>query len=322
MFLLTIPAASVRAQDPDPYTEQMQQGDLKIERHQYEDALKAYKHAYELAHKTSLDAALGMAMAYRGLRAYKNVLDISADALKLAGGDKVQQAKVHNLRGTALVGLSDKPNDKRLQEAETEFRAALAANQNHDTAQLNLGITLLRMERDDEGLRELKAYVERAPKGADTAEALKMIEDPRRGRLTFAPAFSFTSDQGEYIALDDLKGKTVLLDFWGSWCKPCVMSTPGLIKLQKKFAEQSVVFLSIAHDKESSWRAYLDKNHLEWPQFLDNGDRIIRQFNVHAYPTFILLDGDGIVRARVSGYGSDTDRWIESEIRKSLKKNE
>lgn len=245
------------------YDEEMRKAELLLNRRVYEEALQAYKKAYVLKDKTSLDAALGMALAYRGLGAHKNVLDLAAEALALAGDDKLQQAKVHNLRGAALVALSDKPGDKRLQEAEGEFRAALAANENLYSAQLNLGVALLKLNRDEEGVRELKAYIERAPKGPETANTLKMIEEPRRAREAFAPDFSFTSKQGEFISLEDLKGKTVLLDFWGTWCKPCLMATPSLIRLHKKFAGQPVVFIGIAvRDQEDAWAAYIDRNEM------------------------------------------------------------
>ena len=57
--------------------------------------------------------------------------------------DAKQLASLHNMRGTALVAMSDRPDDKRRQEAEREFRAALAANDNLYVAHLNLGVTLL-----------------------------------------------------------------------------------------------------------------------------------------------------------------------------------
>jgi hypothetical protein len=46
---------------------------------------------------------------------------------------------------------------------------------------------------------------------------------------------------------------------------------------------------------------------------------VIRLFRVEAYPTYIVLDGDGIIRARKRGYGSDSEHWLESEIKKTLK---
>jgi hypothetical protein len=57
---------------------------------------------------------------------------------------------------------------------------------------------------------------------------------------------------------------------------------------------------------------------MDWPQYLDASRRVLQLFNVTVYPTFIVLDRDGIVRARRSGYGSDTDGWLEHEIKKTL----
>jgi thiol-disulfide isomerase/thioredoxin len=319
LLLLT---ASVAAQDKqDGYDEQMRKADMLVNRRQYEEALREYKKAYSLTDKSSLDAVFGMAMAYRGLGAHKNVVDLmSGDGLKLAGDDATKKAKVMNLRGAALVALSDKPTDRRLTDAEADFRAALAANPALQTAQLNLGITLLKQERDEDGRRELQRYVENAPKGADTANVLKMIEEPRRARETFAPDFSLTSKDGEFISLGDLKGKTVLLDFWGTWCKPCVMATPGLIKLQRKFAEQPVVFISVAeNDQEPQWAAFIEKNRMAWPQFFDRTRKLAAPFGVTGYPTYIVIDGEGIVRWRKTGYGSGTDGEVESEIKKTLR---
>ena len=301
--------------------EMLIKGPMPINRRAYEAALQAFKKAYALKDKTSIDAAFGMAAAYRGLGAHESVLNISTDALKLAGGDKSLQAKARNLRGASLASLSEKPTDKRLMEAESEFRIALEADPAFLPAQLNLGVTLLKMNRDEEGTRELKAYVERAPKGPETEKTLKMIEEPRRAREVFAPEFSFSTKQGERIALEDLKGKTVVLDFWGTWCGPCVMATPGLVKLHKKFAEQPVVFVGIAvGDPEPAWAAYIDKHKMDWPQFLDTSRKIVTPFAVNGFPTYIVIDGEGIVRARKSGYGSDTDGWLEDQIKRTLKK--
>ena len=220
------------------------------------------------------------------------------------------------MRGAALVSLSDKPTDKRLTEAEADFRAAKAANPELHSAQLNLGVTLLKMGHDDDGVRELKIYVERAPRGPELDNAKRMIEEPRRARESFAPDFSFTTKDGEFMSSDDLKGKTVVLDFWGTWCKPCLMATPSLVRLQKKYAEQNVVFVGVAvNDQEDAWRAYIDKNKMEWPQFIDKTRKMVMPFAVTTYPTYIVIDGEGVVRARKSGWGMDTAGWLEDEIK-------
>lgn len=180
LVTLLLTASSTAAQDKQSaYDGEMRKAEMAINRRAYEEALQAYKKAYALKDKTSIDAAFGMAASYRGLGAHKNVFDISTDALKLAGGDKSLQAKARNLRGASLAALSEKPTDKRLVEAESEFRSALESDPAFLPAQLNLGVTMLKMNRDEEGTRELKTYVERAPKGPETERILKKAKAVR-----------------------------------------------------------------------------------------------------------------------------------------------
>ena len=153
----------------------------------YEQALQAYRHAYALSGKSSYDALVGIALAYRGLGAFKEVLDACKDGLKLAGDDKAHQAQIHNLRGSAHFVLADKPDDEKLRDAEVEFRAALAANASLAAARVNLGTVLLKIHRDDEGLRELREDLDHASDGPAAENARWLIEDPRRAREPFAP---------------------------------------------------------------------------------------------------------------------------------------
>src|SRR5688572_29121331 len=99
------------------------------------------------------------------------------------------------------------------------------------------------------------------------------------------------------------------------------MATPGLVRLHKTYAEQGLVILGIAvNDQEDAWAAYIDKNKMEWPQFFDKTRKVVMPFAVSSYPTYVIIDPDGIIRARRSGYGMDTDGWIEYEIKRALKK--
>jgi hypothetical protein len=101
-----------------------------------------------------------------------------------------------------------------------------------------------------------------------------------------------------------------------------VAATPGLVKLHKKFAEQPVVFISVAeNDKEDAWSVYIEKNKMVWPQFFDATRKIAIPFNVRGFPTYIVIDTEGIVRWRTIGYNSmATDGEVESEIKKALKR--
>ena len=317
---MSFAAGTSGAQDPQTdYAVEMRNGDASLQARQYERALQSYEHAYKLTGKPSYDAIVGIALAYRGLGAFKEVLDWCKDGLKLAGDDHAREAQMHNLRGAALSALADRPDDKKLKDAEEEFRAALAANESLAAARVNLGTVLLKMRRDEEGLRVLREYLDHASNDAAAENARRLIENPRRAREPFAPQFSFTARNGESISLEQLKGKTVLLDFWGSWCTPCVEATPGLIRIRRRLSAEPVVFVGIAKDEEAPWAKFLDKNSMDWPQYRDADERLGRLFRIDGFPTYIVLDGDGILRARRTGYGSGTDAWLEREIRKTLK---
>jgi peroxiredoxin len=177
----------------------------------------------------------------------------------------------------------------------------------------------MQLNRDEEGIAEIKQYLKLEPKGSYCEMGRKLVENPRRARENFAPDFSFTSAQGEYFALDDLKGKVVLLDFWGTWCPPCVASVPDLRNLYKRYAnEPSFVFISISSDgDEGVWRQFTEKNKMIWPQYRDQDRRILRAFGVHAFPSYILIDHEGIVRRMQTGWQSPAS--LDEMVKKQVK---
>jgi len=123
--------------------------------------------------------------------------------------------------------------------------------------------------------------------------------------------------RGQRHTLSGLSGKVVVLDFWGSWCPPCVKALPGLIRLEKKLAGRAVLISIDEGDSETAWRQFVDKNEMSWPQCRDNG-RYAHVYTVRAYPTYVVIDGEGLVRARRSGYGGrQTEAWLETEIQKA-----
>jgi peroxiredoxin len=305
----------------DAYELGVQKGVEFLRRRQYEDALKSFKHANDLKEKKSAECFYGMAQAYQGLEAYKNAVESCARAIELAGGDPRMQAQAYNLEGLALQSQSDGKDQKKLRDAEAAFRQGLTANSEIVNLHYNLGVVLLQEGRDADGVVELKKYLELQPDPANADNARKMIENPRRARENFAPDFSITTAEGEYIALDDLKGKVVLLDFWGTWCPPCVASLPSLRDLNRKFAkEKSFVMISVSvHDQEDKWRSFIAKNQMGWHQYLDKQSKVQRAFAVNRFPTYILIDHEGIVRLRTSGLSNDRESNLEDAIHRQLK---
>src|SRR5205814_3507706 len=113
---------------------------------------------------------------------------------------------------------------KKLAEAETVFRKGLALNTDLPILHYSLGVTLMELNRDSEGIAELKKYQAMNPEGSKAEEAAKLIANPRRAREAYAPDFSLTPAAGEFVTSEYLRCKVVLLDFWVTWRPPYVPS--------------------------------------------------------------------------------------------------
>lgn len=119
---------------------------------------------------------------------------------------------------------------------------------------------------------------------------------------------------GKNISLNALKGKYVLLDFWGSWCKPCRNSHPHLKELYAKYKEKGFEIIGISQEagadldaSRASWTKAIAEDGLPWIQVLDNEHRdkfnAVAQFGVVAFPTKILLDKEGNIIGKYIGNG-------------------
>jgi peroxiredoxin/Tfp pilus assembly protein PilF len=307
--------------DASGYAEQITAGRDFMRQRKYEDALKAFKRANELKNQTSAEALFLMANAYMGLAAYKTVITTCDKVIEVAANDPAVLAQALNLKGIAIQKQSDGKDQKKLQEAESSLRQAAAFKEAPADVHYNLGVVLMQQNRDAEGAAELKEFVRLAPTASNVEEARKMIDNPRRAREPFAPDFSLTTADGEYISLDELKGKVVLLDFWGTWCGPCVESVPGLRDLNKRFTkESSFVMISVSSDgDEDKWKDFIVKEKMVWVQYLDRDRKVQRAFRVDRFPTYILLDHEGVIRYRGSGMSLAKEALLEDAVKKQIK---
>jgi thiol-disulfide isomerase/thioredoxin len=97
----------------------------------------------------------------------------------------------------------------------------------------------------------------------------------------------------EPLTLDALKGKIVVLDFWATWCGPCIASIPHTNELAKKYAGD-VVFLGVCHQRGGEKMAETVKEKgIEYPVALDPNNATIKAYAVNSYPDYYILDRNG-----------------------------
>jgi len=307
----------------DPVGQAMAQGDVFESKHKYELALEAYHKADKLAHHESANCYLKLASVERKLGDFSSAMDDTKKAIKVAGDDKATAIKAHTMRAILLVRQSAKPTDKKLKEAEDDMRQAIALDSQQALSHFNLGTILLKQERDTDGIAELNQALTLPGLDARTAgEAKKYIASPIRAREPFAPDFKLTTMENQKISNVSLRGKVALLDFWGTWCPPCRESVPAIKNVKKKFAGKGFELVGISSDDdEDVWRAFVESKQMDWHEYIDLSGDVLQAFNIDSFPTYIVLDKDGVIRFRQSGYGDATESELEDAINKALKRN-
>ena len=110
-----------------------------------------------------------------------------------------------------------------------------------------------------------------------------------------APDFTLHDPDGQSISLSQFKGQVVILDFWASWCGPCIGNLPNLHKIQEKVAAQPVVFLNVSLDEnEVAWKQAIAKHQIQGLHVRSDG-QVTQAYNVSAIPRYYLVDPQGLI---------------------------
>ena len=130
-----------------------------------------------------------------------------------------------------------------------------------------------------------------------------------------APDLVVTDLKGKPLTLSGFKGKTVLLDFWTTWCPPCRADAPAIHDLYRKYAEKelTIVSISVSEDREVVEK-FLKEHPVDYSVVLTTENEMPRPYQVGVFPTYIIIDRDGTVAAAVEG-----DKGF-AELRKLLKR--
>lgn len=132
-----------------------------------------------------------------------------------------------------------------------------------------------------------------------------------------APDIAGKDLDGKAMKLSDYKGKVVLLDFWAYWCGPCVSMFPHNKELVEKYKGRPFVILGVNEDRAPKDITNGNAKHkLTWRSFQDGtaGSKIVRQYKIEAFPTMMILDGNGVVRKVIVGAGGQNAALLDKTI--------
>lgn len=132
-----------------------------------------------------------------------------------------------------------------------------------------------------------------------------------------APAFSLLDLEGKPVSLEGLKGKIVVVDFWATWCGPCVSSFPAMQKAVIKYKDNpDVAFLFVntwqqETDKRKNAADFINKKRYPFHVLMDEKDDVITDFKVSGIPTKFVINKEGIVRFKSVGFAGGDDGLVQ-----------
>lgn len=128
-----------------------------------------------------------------------------------------------------------------------------------------------------------------------------------------APDFTLTDVNGNSVSLSSFKGKTVLLDFWGTWCGPCVQFIPKLKAIYDEYGGNDFEIVSVANETGSAkWEKMIADKGMNWTNLIDDNEKVVTLYKIQSYPTLMIVDKNGKIVS---------EKTYESEIIDYLKNN-
>jgi len=116
-----------------------------------------------------------------------------------------------------------------------------------------------------------------------------------------APEFTVT-DADRTVSLKDLRGKVVVLNFWATWCPPCVEEMPSLVRLQREMKDKGVTVLAVSLDEDArQYRTFLEKNHVDLLTVRDPQQKSNELYGTFKFPETYVIDRQGVLRRKFIG---------------------
>ena len=228
-------------------------------------------------------------------------------------------------------------------QAEAAFfrvRNALFADREHPEKAIDAANAFAKAYPKDERVPQIFAYLanavqdqaqrkeleDRLLKDYPDSHAAVMIQGARRQREGIGKPFELAFKEaitGKAISMADLKGKVVVIDFWATWCGPCVAEMPTMKKLYEKYKDQGVEFIGVSLDQPedegglSELKKFVSEKEIPWPQYYQGkgwDSEFSASWGINAIPAVFVVDADGNL------YSTDARGKLEELIPELLAK--
>jgi thiol-disulfide isomerase/thioredoxin len=127
-----------------------------------------------------------------------------------------------------------------------------------------------------------------------------------------APDFTLDSLEGDSLQLTSFRGTPVLINFWATWCAPCLLEMPNIQKYYEKYPGQFEVLAVNAGETEQTVQRFVDDLGVNFKILLDPDVKIQELYHIKGYPTTYIVDKDGIIRFQ--HIGSLSEKQIEEYL--------
>ena len=211
--------------------------------------------------------------------------------------------------GESVDSIRKELMPKYQEAAKAREAAMLAYIKSHPSSNVSLALAYELSERE-EAINCLTADVKNGPL-SDIAAAIQADVDKENARKEAAklvadgcqaPDFTLKDNNGKDLALSSLRGKHVVLDFWGSWCGWCIKGFPEMKKYYEKYKDRLEILGIDCNDKEEKWLDAIKKNELPWKHVFNPKDSdLTTKYAIQGFPTKIILDPNGKILKTVVG---------------------